>query len=197
MKDPAQQLDEFVADSCNVKTQFFANERERVVEAALKVADRLRQGNKILLFGNGGSAADAQHIAAEFVGRFIPDRPALPALSLSVDPSGVTAIANDYGYDQVFARQIEAFGREGDVAIGISTSGNSPNVLQALKTARELDMYTIGFTGESGGKMWNLVDVLFRVPSTRTPRIQETHIVLGHILAELTDRELYPTAYDE
>lgn len=197
MKDPIERLDEFVADSRSVQSQFFANERERVVAAALEVANRFREGNKVLLFGNGGSAADAQHIAAEFVGRFIPDRPALPAISLAVDPSGMTAIGNDYGFERVFARQIEALGRDGDVALGISTSGNSPNVLEALKTARDLGMYTIGFTGESGGKMWNLVDALFRVPSTQTPRIQETHIVLGHILAELIDRELYPAAYDE
>ena len=197
MKNPIQSLDEFVADSRSVQSHFFSNERERVVETALKVADSFRDGCKMLLFGNGGSAADAQHIAAEFVGRFIPDRPALPALSLAVDPSGVTAIGNDYGFEQVFARQIEALGREGDVALGISTSGNSPNVLEALNTAKNRGMYTIGFTGESGGKMWNRVDALFRVPSTRTPRIQETHIILGHVLAELVDRQLYPTAYDE
>ena len=197
MKDPAQALDGFIADSRSVQEHFFANERQRIVQTATKVAGKLRKGGKILLFGNGGSAADAQHIAAEFVGRFIPDRPAIPALSLGVDPSGVTAIANDYGFEQVFARQIEALGREGDIALGISTSGDSPNVLAGLKAAKKQGLYTIGFTGESGGKMSDLVDDLFRVPSTRTPRIQETHIVLGHCLAELTDRELYPAAYDE
>jgi D-sedoheptulose 7-phosphate isomerase len=196
MKDPVQVLDGFVADSRNVQSRFFAAERERIVQAAETTAARLRDGGKILLFGNGGSAADAQHIAAEFVGRFMPERPAIPALSLAVDPSAVTAIGNDYGFERVFARQIEGLGRKGDIALGISTSGNSPNVLVALETARDMGLYTIGFTGESGGRMRDIADILFRVPSTRTPRIQETHVVLGHILTELIDRQLHPTAYD-
>jgi D-sedoheptulose 7-phosphate isomerase len=161
------------------------------------MAAAFRKGRKILLFGNGGSAADAQHIAAEFVGRFIPERPALPALSLASDPSVVTALGNDYGFERVFARQVEALGQPGDVAVGISTSGNSPNVLEALRVAADRGLHTMGFTGETGGQMAGLASFLFRVPSTRTPRIQETHIVLGHVLAELADRELHPAAYED
>jgi D-sedoheptulose 7-phosphate isomerase len=197
MKNPSQVLDEFLADSRHVQARFFDKERDRIVETAAVLSDRMRAGGKILLFGNGGSAADAQHIAAEFVGRFGPDRPALPALSLSVDPSVVTAVGNDYGFEKVFARQIEAHGREWDTAVGISTSGNSPNVLEALRSARKAELYTIGLTGETGGKMPGLVDVLFCVPSTRTPRIQETHIMIGHFLSELVDRTLYPDAYGD
>jgi D-sedoheptulose 7-phosphate isomerase len=197
MKDSEQTLGRLIADSREVQTRFFDEERDRILKTATTIAGRIRNGGKVLLFGNGGSAADAQHIAAEFVGRFGPDRPALPALSLAVDPSVVTAVGNDYGFESIFARQVEAHGRPGDTAIGISTSGNSPNVLRALRVAREAGLYTIGLTGESGGKMPDVVDVLFRVPSTRTPRIQETHIMIGHFLAELIDRELYPSAYDD
>ena len=197
MKSPEQALDEFVRDSQDVQSRFFATHRTTILEAARTLAAAFRAGNKVLLFGNGGSAADAQHIAAEFVGRFIPERPALPALSLAVDPSAVTAIGNDYGFDRVFARQIEAHGRKGDVAIGISTSGNSANVLAALGEAGSAGLHTMGFTGESGGRMPEVASVLFRVPSKRTPRIQETHILLGHVLAELADRELYPAAYGD
>ena len=157
----------------------------------------MRDGAKVLFFGNGGSAADAQHLAAEFVGRFIPDRAALPAISLTTDSSVLTAIGNDYGYDHVFSRQIEALANDGDVAIAISTSGNSPNILLGIDAARERGLYTLGLTGESGGKMLDRVDVLFRVPSCITPRIQETHILLGHILCELIDRSLFPEAYDD
>lgn len=197
MKDPSQALDEFVADSRSVQERFFATQRRLILETSLVIATKLRHGGKILLFGNGGSAADAQHLAAEFIGRFGPDRPAIPALSLAVDPSGVTAIGNDYGFDKVFSRQLEALGSATDVALGISTSGNSANVVNGLRTARNRGLYTIGFTGESGGTLRDLVDALFSVPSTRTPRIQETHIVLGHVLAELVDRSLHPAAYDD
>jgi len=197
MKDPGQCLDAFIADARRVQALFFDENRERILEAAGTIAARLRDGGKVLLFGNGGSAADAQHIAAEFVGRFGPDRPAIPALSLAADPSVVTALGNDYGFVKVFARQIEAMGRAGDTAVAISTTGNSPNVLEGLETARTAGLYTVGFTGNSGGKMSDLADVVFRVPSTVTPRIQEAHIALGHFLAELIDRDLYPAAYDE
>lgn len=197
MKNPSQILDDFLADSRQVQARFFEKEQDRILETAAILSERMRRGGKILLFGNGGSAADAQHIAAEFVGRFGPDRPALPALSLSVDPSVVTAVGNDYGFEHIFARQVEAHGRESDVAVGISTSGNSPNVLEALRSASKAGLYTIGLTGETGGKMRGLVDALFCVPSTRTPRIQETHIMIGHFLSELIDRTLYPDAYGE
>jgi D-sedoheptulose 7-phosphate isomerase len=151
----------------------------------------LKQGNKALLFGNGGSAADAQHIAAELVGRFALDRPALPALALSVNTSCVTSIGNDYGFDQVFSRQIEALARPGDVAIGISTSGNSANVLRAMSAARKIGLHTVALTGHTGGNLRNTVDHCICVPSNEKPRIQECHILIGHIISELVEREMF------
>src|SRR6266566_2846622 len=166
-----------------------------VVSAIAKVTEVLveaiRCGNKPLLFGNGGSAADAQHIAAEFVGRFAFNRPALPALALSVNTSCITAIGNDYGFDQVFSRQIEAIGRPGDVAVGITTSGNSPNVLRAVTAARKVGLHTVGLTGRGGGKLKECVDHCICVPSDETPRIQECHILVGHIISELVEHELF------
>ncbi len=155
------------------------------------LANALKQGNKALLFGNGGSAADAQHIAAELVGRFAFDRPALPALALSVNSSCVTAIGNDYGFDRVFSRQLEALARPGDIAIAISTSGNSTNVLHAMSIARKIGLKTIGLTGRSGGNLRNAVDYCICVPSNETPRIQECHILVGHIISELVEREIF------
>jgi len=160
-------------------------------ELAASLIHAFERGNKVLLFGNGGSATDAQHIAAELVGRFAFDRPALPALSLATNLSAVTAIANDHGFRRVFSRQIEAFGRPGDVAIAISTSGNSPNVLHAVALARKMRMHTAALTGRSGGKLKSIVDVCLRVPSGDTPRIQECHILLGHILSEIVEQELF------
>lgn len=150
-----------------------------------------RQGNKILLFGNGGSANDAQHIATELVGRFAFDRAALPALSLAESLSSVTAISNDHGFEQVFSRQIEALGRSGDIAIAISTSGNSPNVLHAVATANKADLLTIGLTGRSGGKLRSLVKECICVPSDDTPRIQECHTLIGHILSQIVEQEMF------
>lgn len=155
------------------------------------VAGALEDGCKLLLFGNGGSAADAQHVAAELVGRFAFDRPALPALALSVNTSCVTAIGNDYGFDKVFSRQIEALGRRGDVAIGISTSGNSPNVILGLSTARDMGLHAIGLTSQTGGKLRDVVDHCICVPSEETPRIQECHILIGHVIAELVEQALF------
>src|SRR5579864_2290897 len=157
---------------------------EICAEVAERIIRAFRRGNKVLLFGNGGSAADAQHIAAEFVGRFYLDRPALPAQALTVNTSSLTAIGNDYAYDQIFSRQIEAFGQAGDVAIGISTSGNSRNVIEALRAAKRKDLIAIGMTGESGGQLKAEVDHCICVPSGDTPRIQEAHILIGHILCE-------------
>jgi D-sedoheptulose 7-phosphate isomerase len=166
-----------------------------VVSMIAKVSElavsALKQGNKVILFGNGGSAADAQHIAAEFVGRFAFDRPALPALALSVNTSCVTAIGNDYGFDLVFSRQIEALGRPGDVAIGISTSGNSPNVLRALLVAKKMGMHTVGLTSCTGGKLKDAVDYCVRAPSNETPRIQECHILIGHVISELVEQTIF------
>jgi D-sedoheptulose 7-phosphate isomerase len=195
MKNAATLIDQFVAESLRVKTRFFEENSDRIVRTAETIAHGLRSGRKVLFFGNGGSAADAQHLAAELVGRFGPDRSALPGISLSTDTSILTALGNDYGYEKVFSRQIEALGQAGDTAIGISTSGNSPSILEALDVARAKGLFTVGLTGETGGKMIDRAEVLFRVPSRQTPRIQETHLLLGHILCDLIDRELFPEIY--
>lgn len=152
----------------------------------------LRGGGKILVFGNGGSAADAQHIATELSGRFYKDRPGLAALALTVNTSTLTAVGNDYGYDAVFARQLEGIGRSGDVAVGISTSGRSESVLAALRKARTMGLATTGLTGRSGGTFPSLVDLCLRIDSEETPRIQEGHILAGHIVCELVEREMFP-----
>src|ERR1039458_3695248 len=176
--DFSQRVIESIKESISAKERLLAS--AEAIAAIARVSEvlieSLRAGHKLLLFGNGGSAADSQHIAAEFVGRFAFDRPALPALALSVNTSAVTAIGNDYGFDQVFSRQIEALGTSGDVAIGISTSGNSPNVLQGLITARKMGLHTVAFTGGSGGKMMGAADHCICAPSKETPRIQECHI---------------------
>ena len=148
-------------------------------------------GSKVLLFGNGGSAADAQHIAAEFVGRFAFDRPALPALALNANTSCVTAIGNDYGFDLVFSRQIEALARRGDVAVGISTSGQSPNVIRAMSTAKKMGLHTVGLAGSTGGALADAVDYCICAPSSETPRIQECHILIGHIISELVEETIF------
>lgn len=168
---------------------------EQVLKTLVPVIDRavsllietLEKGNKILLFGNGGSAADSQHIAAELVGKLIVKRRALPALALTTDTSSLTALGNDFGYEAIFQRQVEALGQKGDVAIGLSTSGNSPNVLAAVKTARQKGMKTIGFSGRDGGPLAGLVDCAIVIPSDSTQRIQEAHITVGHILCELIE----------
>jgi D-sedoheptulose 7-phosphate isomerase len=147
-------------------------------------------GHKALFFGNGGSAADAQHLAAEFVGRYLRERRPLPALALNANSSAVTAIGNDYGYDQVFARQLEALAVAGDVAVGISTSGNSTNVVEGIQCARRLGLFTIALTGASGGQLRELVDALIAVPSDETPRIQECHILAGHALCDAVERAI-------
>jgi D-sedoheptulose 7-phosphate isomerase len=184
---------ELIEASIEVKQSLLRS--QEVVSSVAKVSailvDALKQGNKALLFGNGGSAADAQHIAAELVGRFAFDRPALPALALSVNSSCVTAIGNDYGFDRVFSRQLEALGRPGDVAIGISTSGNSLNVQHAVSAAKKIGLHTVALTGRIGGNLRKLVDHCICVPSNETPRIQECHILIGHIISELVEREIF------
>ena len=169
---------------------------EQHADAIAALADvyvaALQGGGTLLFAGNGGSAADAQHIAAEFVGRFARERRALPALALTTDTSALTAIANDYGYEHVFARQVHALGVAGDVALAISTSGRSPNVLRAVETCRERGVRTIGLTGGDGGPLATMVDVSLRVSaSTHSARIQETHILVGHVICELVDRRLF------
>lgn len=195
MKDVPALIDLFVNESLRIKAQFFQENKEKIGRTAETIAQGLRTGRKLLFFGNGGSAADSQHLAAEMVGRLGPDRAPLAAIALSTDTSILTAVGNDYGYEKVFARQIEALGHPGDTAIAISTSGNSPSILEALHVARNKGLFTIGFTGETGGKMLDRAEVLFQVPSRVTSRIQETHILLGHILCELVDRELFPELY--
>jgi D-sedoheptulose 7-phosphate isomerase len=162
-----------------------------VAEVSRVIVDAFSQGNKVIAFGNGGSASDAQHIVAEFVGRFAFDRPALPALALSVNTSCVTAIGNDYGFDFVFSRQVEAIGRQGDVAIGISTSGNSANVLRGIYASKKLGLHTIALTGCTGGKLKHEVDHCLSVPSNETPRIQECHILIGHVICELVELTIF------
>jgi D-sedoheptulose 7-phosphate isomerase len=184
---------ELVQASIAVKQELLQSEDVllAVAKASEILIDALRKGNKALLFGNGGSAADAQHIAAELVGRFAFDRPALPALALSVNTSCVTAIGNDYGFEQVFSRQLEALARPGDVAIGISTSGNSANVLHALTTAKKMGLHTVALTGRTGARLRSIVDHCICAPSADTPRIQECHNLIGHIISELVEREIF------
>ena len=168
--------------------------RDAVIEPFTRLVDlclqTVRNGNKIILFGNGGSAADAQHIAAELVGRFIADRKPIPAIALTTDTSALTSISNDYGFDHVFERQLAALGLPGDVAIGISTSGNSPSVVHALKMARTMNIAATGLTGGSGGALKDIADPLLRIPSSETPRIQEMHILLGHLLCAAIEQGL-------
>lgn len=164
----------------------------KLAQVAQACIAALRRGNKILFAGNGGSAADAQHLAGELVSRFNYDRPGLPAFALTTDTSVLTAIGNDYGYEHLFARQIEAVGQAGDVFIGISTSGRSPNVLNALRCAREKGLVSVGFTGRGGGDMPALCDHCLRVPAAATPRIQEGHISLGHTLCWLIEQAMFP-----
>ncbi len=168
---------------------------QTLMQTASKIANAItacyRNGGKVLFCGNGGSAADAQHLAAELSGRFYFDRPPLDAEALHVNSSYVTAVANDYTYDEIYSRYVNGVGKKGDVLIGISTSGNSENILRALKVAKSKEMVTVAMTGESGGKMKDVVDFLLNVPSTDTPRIQEAHIMLGHIFCQIVEEDLF------
>ncbi len=189
--DFEQRVKRSIQASVAVKELLLGNAEvvSHIAKVSSLLVESFDKGNKAILFGNGGSAGDAQHIAAEFVGRFAFDRPALPALALSVNTSCVTAIGNDYGFDLVFSRQIEALARPGDLAIGISTSGNSPNVLQGLVTARKIGLCTVALTGCTGGKLKDAVDYCICAPSNETPRIQECHILIGHIISELVEEK--------
>lgn len=177
-------------ESILVKQQVVEKQLSSINDIANALLKSLKAGNKALFFGNGGSAADSQHLTAEMVSKFRRVRKAVPAIALTVDTSILTSIGNDFGYDYVFARQIEALGRKGDVAIGISTSGNSPNVIRALQTARNMGLVTVGFTGQGGGQMQELTDICFNVPSTSTARIQESHITAGHAICEIVEKTL-------
>jgi len=178
-------------DSAEVKRRFARDHADRIVEVARLIGRAFKEGHKILLFGNGGSSTDASHIAAEFVGRYHRDRAPLPAIALGTDMATLTCIANDYDYAEIFARQVRAHGQKGDIAIAISTSGNSPNVLRGVEAAREIGLTTVGWTGGKGGKLASLVDHCFIVPSTVTARIQESHITLGHVLCELIEEDVF------
>ncbi|HEA46979.1 MAG TPA: SIS domain-containing protein [bacterium] len=178
-------------ESARVKKLVAKELAEKIAEASQLVIECFGKGGKLLLFGNGGSAADAQHIATELVCRFQKERKALPALALSTNSSLVTAQTNDLGFETIFSRQIEAWAKKGDIAIAISTSGNSPNILEGAKKAKELGMRTIGFIGKGGGELKNLVDLPLIVPSDDVPRIQEVHITIGHIICHLVEEELF------
>jgi D-sedoheptulose 7-phosphate isomerase len=195
MPDHARIITEILEESLRVKRASIQANAERIGRAAELLAACLSGGRKVLIFGNGGSAADAQHLAAEFVNRFRIERPPLAALALSTDTSVLTSIGNDYHFEEVFEKQIRALGREGDVAWGISTSGNSPNVLKALRTARANGLKTIGMTG-AGGQLAECAELVLTVESSVTARIQETHITMGHLLCELVDRTLFPERFD-
>ncbi len=179
-----------VAESLELKSSFFRDNEETLVRVACAICSALENGNKILLFGNGGSAADAQHLAAEWIGRFRRERRPLPAIALTTDTSILTAVSNDYGFEQVFVRQIRALGRRNDIAIAISTSGNSPNVLAAVDAAEEMGLITVGLTGRDGGKLGSKVRYHLNVPHDSPARVQETHIMIGHILCQLTDENM-------
>ena len=168
--------------------------QEKIQEIAIKTIAAFKDDKKMLLCGNGGSASDAQHIAAELSGRFYTDRPPLYAEALHVNSSYMTAVANDYGYESTYTRMVEAAGRKGDVFIGISTSGNSPNVVKAMQKAKEIGMLTVGFTGRNGGKMKDICDFIICIPSVDVSRIQEAHILIGHIMCQLVEEEMFPNA---
>jgi len=177
-----------VEESIRVKQRFPEELVSGIASAAQKIIEAYRKSGKLILFGNGGSAADAQHIACELVGKFLKERRPLQAISLSANSSVLTCLGNDYGYDRVFERQVEAIAKRGDVVVGISTSGNSVNVTRALKLAKKIGCTTIGMTGRSGGKLKAVVDILLNIPSKETPRIQESHTLVGHIICELVER---------
>lgn len=187
-------IEKIIKDSIDVK-QLILNDKklvQRVNDTAMMCVESLKNGGKIHFCGNGGSAADAQHLAAELSGRFYYDRPPLNAEALHVNTSYLTAVANDYSYDMIYARMLQASAKKGDVIVGISTSGNSTNILKAFDVAKEIGVKTIGMTGESGGKMANVCDILLNVPSKCTPRIQESHIMIGHIICEIIEATIFP-----
>ncbi len=187
---------DILQDSIRVKDRFIKNNIDLIERGADILASAIVSGHKILIFGNGGSAADAQHIAAEFVNRFQIERPPLAALALTTDTSIITSIGNDYHFDEIFSKQIAALGRKNDIAVGISTSGNSKNVVKAIRTAKNIGMFTIGLTGR-GGEIAACSDLVFAVESDTTARIQETHITLGHLLCDLVDRILFPEKFSD
>ncbi|HIP14952.1 MAG TPA: D-sedoheptulose 7-phosphate isomerase [Sulfurimonas autotrophica] len=182
-----------IKKSYETKQAIYENEDllNKIEEVVQKCVDLYRTDKKTILAGNGGSAADAQHIAAELVGRYGFDRPSIPSLALTTDTSNLTAIGNDYGYDQVFSRQLEGMGQEGDIFIGISTSGNSINIIKAFESAKKKNITTVALTGRDGGEMAKIADIALVVPSNSTPRIQESHILIGHIICDIIEKEIF------
>jgi D-sedoheptulose 7-phosphate isomerase len=178
-------------ESAEVKIRFLKENLTKLLDVINLVALAFEAGNKLFLFGNGGSAADAQHIAAEFVNRYVIDRPPLPAIALTTDTSILTSISNDANFSEIFAKQLRALGKEGDIALGISTSGNSSNLIKAFEVAKEMGMKTVALTGNDGGALAKIADHSLIVSSTSTPRIQETHILIGHILCEMVEHQLF------
>jgi D-sedoheptulose 7-phosphate isomerase len=183
-----EEIKRMIEDSIQAKQKMLEMHSQTIRQIAEQMCRVLENGGKILWCGNGGSAADAQHLSCELVSKFYVDRDALPSIALTTNTSILTAIANDYNFEVVFRRQVEALGRKGDLIVGISTSGNSKNVIEALKKAREIGMFTVGFTGSTGGAMKEFCDILLNVPSTDTPRIQEAHITAGHIICYLVEK---------
>jgi len=186
-----EEITQIFRESADLKLRFIRQNADLLIQVVRMIVEAFKGGNKVLLFGNGGSAADAQHIAAEFVNRFLIERPPLPALALSTDTSVLTSISNDYGYVDSFAKQVKALGKKGDVAVGISTSGSAANVIKAVKVAKEMGLKTVGLAGNDGGELAKAVDVALIVASPITPRIQEVHITIGHVLCEMVDRMLF------
>jgi len=191
-----QRIADIIEQSIKVKQQVLADEQliATVNEVTEKIITAFSSGNKVLFCGNGGSAADAQHLAAEFSGRFYTDRNPLPSEALHCNTSYLTAVANDYGYELVYSRLLKGMGKAGDILVGLSTSGNSANILKAFELAKEMGIVTVGFTGAGGGKMKLLCDYLINIPSNDTPRIQECHITIGHIICQLTEERLFPVS---
>ena len=189
----SQQIKDIIDASIKVKQVLLTDEKVigSIADCVTVIVNAFNAGNKVLFCGNGGSAADAQHLAAEFSGRFYIDRDALPAEALHCNTSYLTAVGNDYSYDVIFSRLIKGLGKKGDVLVGLSTSGNSANIVNAFEMARQKEMITIGFTGQTGGKMKENADYLLNVPSTDTPRIQESHILVGHIICQLVEEQLF------
>jgi D-sedoheptulose 7-phosphate isomerase len=188
---------EAFSQGMELMARFMEEQTETLTVAARLLAEAFREGNKVLIFGNGGSAADAQHLAAEFVNRFQVERPPLPAIALTTDTSILTAVGNDYDFQEVFVKQLQALGRKGDVAWGISTSGTSPNVVKGLKAAKDLGLHTLAVTGRDGGTMAPLADIALIVRSQETPRIQEVQITIGHVLCDLVDFLLFPERFSQ
>ena len=187
-----EEIQKRIQDSIRVKQAFTNDLIQRIESVSKKMIEAYQDRHKVIFMGNGGSAADAQHLAAELVGRFAKDRRPLPALALHTNTSSLTALSNDYSYEQSFSKQIEAFANEGDIVVGISTSGNSKNVIEALKQAGEKKALTVALTGQSGGEVAQHADILLSVPSTNVARIQESHILIGHIICEMVESTLFP-----